>query len=49
MKAEIAEAYYNRGLAKSDSGDISRGCKDWRRAGELGLEQAWELIKEYCQ
>lgn len=40
--------YYNRGIAKLNLGQKAAGCLDLSKAGELGYEEAFELIKEYC-
>lgn len=43
------DAYYNRGLIKYFYlKNKSGGCSDWSKAGELGLEKAYELIDEHC-
>ena len=42
-------AYNNRGIAKYILGDKDGGCLDWSKAGELGYEDAYDTIKEYCQ
>jgi hypothetical protein len=41
-------AYYHRGLAKILSGQKDNGCLDLSKAGDLGLAEAYESIKEYC-
>ncbi len=41
-------AYYNRGLAKIQLGQIDGGCLDLSKAGELGADKAYDLIKKYC-
>ena len=40
--------YLNRGYVKFLSDDIDDACYDFSKAGELGLFEAYELIKEYC-
>ncbi len=45
---EFAEAYYNRGLVKVLLNDIEGGAKDLSRAGELGISEAYNVIKRYC-
>ena len=47
IDANIAEAYYNRGLALVESGKNSEGIDDLSKAGELGLYNAYSLIKKY--
>ncbi len=45
----MPEAYYNRGVAHILSGDTQAGLADLSRAGELGLYQAYSLIKKYSK
>ena len=42
---QLAEAYFNRGLAYINAGDKVKGNADLGRAGELGLYSAYSLIK----
>ena len=49
LNPDYANAYYNRGLAKYKLGDKDGSCLDWSKAGELGLSQAYDAIKEFCQ
>jgi hypothetical protein len=44
-----AEAYYFLGLSKISAGQKESGCLDLSKAGELGDEQAYEMIQKYCQ
>jgi tetratricopeptide (TPR) repeat protein len=48
IEPEFAEAYYNRGLVKILLNDIEGGAKDLSKAGELGIEDAYNVIKRYC-
>ena len=43
----LAEAWYNRGLARIHAKNISDGIADLSKAGELGLYQAYSVIKKY--
>ena len=43
-----AAAYYNRGLSKYYLGDKNSACLDFSKAGELGLEMAYEAIRNFC-
>lgn len=45
---EFAEAYYNRGLIYIFQGDKDRGRSDLSKAGELGLHQAYNVIRRYA-
>ena len=42
------ESYYYRGLSKIALKDISGGCKDLKKAKELGYEEANKEIKKHC-
>ena len=42
----LAEAYYNRGIAHMRKGEKEKAARDLGRAGELGLYQAYSLIKK---
>ncbi|MDR2138169.1 MAG: tetratricopeptide repeat protein [Tannerella sp.] len=42
---EFAEAYFNRGLARLATGDTHRGIADLSKAGELGIMNAYSIIK----
>jgi tetratricopeptide (TPR) repeat protein len=46
--ASFAEAFFNRGLVKILLGDIDGGASDLSRAGELGIEKSYNVIKRYC-
>jgi len=43
------EAYHNRGLVKHRLNDLPGACADWKRALELGFEQARELLEAHCR
>ncbi|MDR2469415.1 MAG: tetratricopeptide repeat protein [Tannerella sp.] len=43
--SEFAEAYFNRGLARLSMGDVTRGVADLSKAGELGIMNAYSIIK----
>lgn len=47
LNPQMAEAYYNRGLAKIYADDKAGGTADLSKAGELGLFDAYSLIKKY--
>jgi len=48
LEHEFAEAYYNRGLTKIYMNDTQGGALDLSKAGELGLVEAYSIIKRYC-
>ncbi|MBP3482132.1 MAG: tetratricopeptide repeat protein [Alistipes sp.] len=43
----FAEAYYNRGLIQIFMKDTRKGCLDISKAGELGITQAYDVLKQY--
>jgi tetratricopeptide (TPR) repeat protein len=47
LEERLAEAWYNRGLAKLHAKRIDEGIADLSKAGELGIYQAYSVIKKY--
>ena len=47
LEERLAEAWFNRGLAKVFANKIEDGISDLSKAGELGLYQAYSVIKKY--
>ena len=47
LEGTLAEAWFNRGLAKIYAKRIGEGIDDLSKAGELGLYQAYSVIKKY--
>jgi tetratricopeptide (TPR) repeat protein len=45
---DFAEAYYNRGLVNILLNENLLGCEDLSRAGELGILDAYRVIKRTC-
>lgn len=45
MRPDLAEAYYNRGLANLHLGMTKQGLSDLSKAGELGILQSYSLLK----
>jgi tetratricopeptide (TPR) repeat protein len=43
-----ADAYFGRGLSKYLLEDKIGACLDWSKAGELGLDKAYDVIRKYC-
>ncbi len=41
-------AYCNRGIVKLHLNDKESACFDFSKAGELGMAEAYELIREHC-
>lgn len=44
----LAEAYYNRALTLLFVGENGLACNDLSRAGELGVTEAYAVIRKYC-
>jgi tetratricopeptide (TPR) repeat protein len=44
----FGEAYYNRGLIHIYLRETDKGCLDLSKAGELGIEDAYSVIRKYC-
>ena len=42
------EAYYNRGLVQIFMNDTRKGCLDMSKAGELGVKEAYTVLKIYA-
>ena len=49
LYAYMGEAYFNRGLVLIYLKDKDKGCVDLSRAGELGVQEAYGVIKKYCE
>ncbi len=45
LEPKLAEAYYNRGLARMNAKDNEEAINDLSKAGELGLFDAYSIIK----
>jgi len=48
IEPEMAEAYYNRALTLLFLKENGLACKDLSKAGELGIKEAYNVIKRYC-
>ena len=46
---EFAEAYFNRGLSYLSLGNINQGIRDLSKAGELGIYNAYSIIKRMAR
>ena len=44
----LSDAYFNRGLILIFLGYNKEACKDISKAGELGIQEAYKVIKRYC-
>lgn len=45
----MGDAYFNRALVQIYLRDKEKGCNDLSVAGELGVAQAYSIIKKYCE
>ncbi|MFR9666943.1 MAG: tetratricopeptide repeat protein [Rikenellaceae bacterium] len=45
----FAEAYYNRGVVQIMMKDTRKGCIDLSKAGELGIDRAYQLLEKYSK
>jgi tetratricopeptide (TPR) repeat protein len=48
IEKDFAEAYFNRGLTRIYLDDVEGGAMDLSKAGELGIQDAYNVIKRYC-
>ncbi len=48
LQPNLAEAYYNRGLTLLLLEDNVSACPDLSKAGELGITNAYNVIKRFC-
>lgn len=48
LNPHFAEAYYNRGIVQIFMKDTRKGCLDLSKAGELGITEAYEVLKQYA-
>jgi tetratricopeptide (TPR) repeat protein len=48
LRDDLAEAWYNRGLVSILLSENHNGCRDLSRAGELGVTDAYRVMKRYC-
>jgi tetratricopeptide (TPR) repeat protein len=48
QEEDFAQAYYNRGLLYIYMEDPLKGCADLSKAGELGIQSAYQVIFKFC-
>ena len=48
LNPDFAEAYYNRGIVQIFMKDTRKGCLDLSKAGELGIAEAYEILRTYA-
>ncbi len=49
INEEFKEAYLNRGLSYLFLENAKKACNDLSKAGELGISDAYKIIKKYCK
>ncbi|MFW5916464.1 MAG: tetratricopeptide repeat protein, partial [Bacteroidota bacterium] len=49
LDSEFSPGYFNRGLTYIYLQQTTKGCIDLSKAGEQGMEEAYNIIKLYCQ
>ena len=49
IDSNLADAYYNRGLTHIYLGNNKLGIQDLSKAGELGLYEAYNVIKRFTE
>ncbi|MCZ7616475.1 MAG: hypothetical protein M5T52_23690 [Ignavibacteriaceae bacterium] len=49
IQLSFAMAYYNRGITKFELGDKNGARLDWNKAFDLGMKEAYNLIKRHCK
>ena len=45
----LGDAWFNRGLVQIYLKEKEKGCMDLSRAGELGVADAYGVIKKLCE
>ena len=48
LEPDMAEAYFNRALVLLYLNEDKLACSDLSKAGELGITEAYNIIKRYC-
>lgn len=48
IDSSAAKAYYLRGIVEVAKEEFSKACNDFKKAGELGYFDAYEMSKKYC-
>ena len=49
IKPKDSDALFNLANIKKEIGDMNGACEDWRKAVDLGDEEAENLLKENCE
>ncbi len=45
---DYGEAYLNRGSVRHNNEDLSGACEDWTKAESLGMNIAYDLLRDNC-
>ena len=45
---KYADVYRNRGISKELIEDMKGACADWRKASDLGVEDAANWVRDQC-
>ena len=48
LNPKLANSYYFRGKVYFKNGDKIKACENWGKAGQYGIMDAYELIKQNC-
>ena len=48
MDSTNIRAYLNRGIAKEEIRDLKGACADWRKASQLGNQDAVQWVRNSC-
>ena len=49
INSKNPDHYLKRGISKQALGDRIGACEDWKKAAELGDDDAAKLLKEHCE
>ena len=49
IRPSSGDAYFNRGISKINSGDVSGACADWQQAKKSGNNYASSFINKHCR
>jgi len=49
LNSKDATAYYNRGICYANLNMKGNACDDFNKAGELGLFEAYQVVKDFCE
>lgn len=48
IEPEYGEAYLNRGSVRHNNNDLEGACEDWTKAESLGMNIAYDLLRDNC-